>query len=152
MKIYQATHALLLLLAMTISAEAGWLSGKCKPEGCCDNVSCAPCSYVCCPEVKQEKVKKYCWEVECVPVCVPKVKCPLFSFFSKDKCDPCTDLDACGRPLSSLCADVKMVKKLKKVEYECEECVVEWKVQCVSNNCGKSCDGYGVPGSCTQIK
>ena len=152
MKIIQSLAVMCVLLSYTSSVEAGFFNGKAKPAGCCDNARCEPCSYTCCPEVKTVKVKKYCWEVECKPVCIPKVNCPLFSFFRKDNCDPCTELDACGRPLSSLCAEVRTVKKLKKVDYECEKCVVEWKVQCTTPGCGKCCDGFGVPGSCCQVK
>ncbi len=152
MKLIQSAMLMSLLLALSTSVEAGIFSGKCKPAGCCDNVDCSPCSYTCCPTVKTEKVKKHCWETECKPVCIPKVQCPLFNFFRKDKCDPCTEVDACGRPLSSLCAEVRMVKKLKKVEYECEKCVVEWNVRCVSPGCGKCCDTIGAPGGCCKIE
>lgn len=141
-----------LLLVMASEIEAGLFPGKCKPPGCCDHVECGPCGYACCPEAKTEKVKKHCWETECEAICVPRVQCPLFNFFRKDKCDPCTELDASGRPLSSLGSDVRMVKKLKKVEYECEKCVVEWKVQKVSPGCAKCGAGTGAPGDCCKIK
>lgn len=141
-----------LMLCAVSQVEAGLFSGKCKPAGSCDSVQCDSCRYVCCPEVKTEKVKKHCWETECKPVCIPKVRCPLFDFFRKDKCDPCTALDANGRSLSGACAEVRMVKKLKKVEYECEKCVVEWNVRLVSNGCSKGCTFDSQPGSCCRIE
>lgn len=142
--------AMLFCLASDVQADI--FRGKLKPAGCCETANCAPCSYACCPEVKTEKVKKHYWETECKPVCIPKVHCPLLDFFRKDKKDPCTSQDACGRPLNSLCAEVRMVKKLKKVEYECEKCVVEWNVRCVSTGCAKACDSYGNPAGCCQTK
>ncbi len=152
MKLIQSILLFSLFVSLSTSAQAGLFPVKCKPAGCYDNVECAPCSYTCCPEVKTEKVKKHCWEVECEPVCIPEVQCPLFNFFRKNKCEPCSDVDVFGRPLNSLRAKVRVVKKLKKVEYECEKCVIEWNVQCLSAGSRKSRDTTGVESGCCQIR
>ena len=143
---------LLMMIALSSTSEAGFFRGKCKPTGSCDSVSCAPCNYTCCPEVKTVKVKKHYWETECEPICIPKVQCPLFRFFRKSNCDSCTDAPFNGCSLRGRCAEVRVVKKLKKVSYETEKCVVQWNVRCVSSGAGKSCGSCGATGSCCQIK
>ncbi len=152
MRLFKYLPLLSLLIALSSTSEAGIFGGKCKPTGSCDTVACAPCHYTCCPELKTVKVKKHCWETECEPVCIPRVQCPLFNFFRKTDCDPCTEILFNGRSLNGRCADVRVVKKLKKVSYECEKCVVEWNVRCVSSRAKKSCDGISVSGSCCQMR
>ncbi|TWT59011.1 hypothetical protein KOR42_23990 [Thalassoglobus neptunius] len=143
--------ALALIVSASSQATAGNFLGACKPTGCCETVNCPPCQLVCCPETKAEKVKKHCWEIECEPICVPRVRCPLFDFFRKDQCDQCDAMSANGGSYCNRCADVKMVRKLKKVEYECEKCVVEWKVHRVPVSAGKCCDGAPPALGCTQL-
>ena len=153
MKLFYLTTMFAVMATLSSAAEAGWLTGKCKPDGCCDGATCAPCQSTCCPTVKNVKVKNHCWETECKQICVPRVQCPsIFSFFCKDNCDPCAAGIFKGKSLAGRCADVKCVKALKKVEYECDDCVVEWKVQCASPGCGKCCDGYGIQDGCCVIK
>jgi len=158
MKMNMIVPAMALMLLVMNSAEAGWLRGGCKPAGCCETVACAPCKMVCCPEVKMKKFDKHCWKVECEQICVPRVKCPLFSCFQKKDCgDHCDRGNLFGRCFSGLCADVKTVRKLKKETYECEKCVVEWSVRPID---GDSCDSgclkpnyrCAAPNGCAQIR
>jgi hypothetical protein len=120
-----------------------------KPA-CAEDCCVEPCSLVCCAEVKTVKEKKHCWEVECEPVCIPKVRCPLFSFFTGHKADSCT---GCGTEgcvddcCDAQCGKVRMVRKLKKKEYECEKQVVEWTVRSANPGCGKCGEGCA-PASC----
>lgn len=114
--------------APTTTCDAATLNGcpQCTPA----NGTCCPDHYTCCPEVKSEKVKKSCWQTECEPVCIPPVRCPLFDCFRQDHCDPCAGPLFGGRFLSGSCGKIRVVNKLKKVDYECEKCAVEWHARC----------------------
>jgi len=137
-----------LLLAGTATAGQIQQAGFQKPS-CGEDCCVEPCCMVCHAEIKTVKEKKHCWEVECEPVCIPKVRCPLFDFFrgssSCDGCgsEGCNDLNCCD-----LCGDVRMVRKLVKKEYECEKQVVEWSVRCVSPGCGKCGEGCAPAEGC----
>ena len=153
-------HALLTIALLTVTpklASAECVPGACKPANCCQDATCSPCTLVCQPEVRMEMVKKSGWEVECEYICVPKVHCPLFRFFGKrDDCETCVSgngNNCFGRPR---CAKVKQVKKLKQVNYECQECVVEWNLRCVSAGCSHTgclkCRSCGpTPGACAAL-
>jgi hypothetical protein len=80
------------------------------------NCCCPECGAVkvCEPTPTVIKEKKYKWECECVDICIPGVKCPWA---------PCCEPPPCGK--------VKTVKKLKKIEYECEKCGYKWNVTTV---------------------
>jgi len=140
---------------LTRSANAADVCGGCKAtEGC--QSCCEGCRLVCSPECKTVKEKKHGWDVECEPVCIPKVKCPLFNFFgfgsSKSAgCENCGDKSCngnCdGRCQQVACGRIRTVHKLKKVEYETEKTVVEWKVKRCAIDCGK-CGGGCAPLGC----
>ena len=100
----------LLTLAATITFVAPGQAGHgCDgADGCGCHVQCPSCHHYCKLSVDKEKVKNYCWEVECKPVCVPRVHFPW----------------ECGCPPK--CAKVIHVNVLKKKEYECEECKYTW--------------------------
>lgn len=90
-----------LLLALGLSVIlAGTASAKPEYDYCekeCKDCSCYTC------EVKGECVdkKKPCAEIECKPICIPKIRFPW------DKC--CTPA----------CHEVIMVKSLKMTEKDC---------------------------------
>ncbi len=146
---------IVVLLLFTVQTSDAGCFGSCKPQGYC-NSACSPCQLVCCAEVKTEKVKKHCWEVECEHICVPRVQCPLLNCLTGNTCeDPCSSRNLLGKCIGKLCGDVKCVRKLKKKEYECEKCVVEWSVKCASGcgsctGCQKPCCGP-TPLGCCQV-
>lgn len=76
------TVAALLLAAVSTAARA---------DDCCGQITCPHCHHVCKLEVEKEKVKKYCWNVECKPICIPKITFPWQSC-----CEPkCTSSNMC---------------------------------------------------------
>jgi hypothetical protein len=93
----------------------------------CQEVRCPSCDHVCKLSVEKTQQKKHCWEVECQPICIPRVTFPW------QKC--------CRTPK---CAKLKYVRSLKKVEYECSVCKYEWTAEPVTcrGACGNgsSCD------------
>ena len=93
-------------LSWTPQLQAG--HGCAGSDGCGCHVECPQCHHYCKLSVDKEKVKNYCWEVECKPICVPRVHFPW----------------ECGCPPK--CAKVIHVNVLKKKEYECEACKYTW--------------------------
>jgi hypothetical protein len=119
------TVAGLLALANPARADHGCCNGA---AGCGCHVQCPQCHHYCKLSVDKEKVENYCWEVECKPVCVPRVHFPW----------------ECGCPPK--CARVIHVNVLKKHTYECEKCAYSWSpepAECCGNGCGAGgcCDG-----------
>lgn len=103
--------------------QNGCPTGGCKAGGCkggCSGckahagepIQCPNCASFCKVEVETVKEKKTCWEVECKPICIPKVTLPW------QKC--CTPK----------CAKMKYVRVLKKEEYECEHCQYKFTPVC----------------------
>lgn len=147
--------AVLTVIPLISAHSAAADGGGCeKPVGCCQNC-CEPCMLVCCPETKIVKEKKHAWDLECEHVCIPKVHCPLFNLFGccsklSTCCQNCGDSACSGNCCSGQqgsCGKIRTVRKLKKVEFEVEKCVVEWKVRKSAWNAGKCCDGCP-PQSC----
>ncbi len=87
--------------------------------GCHCHVQCPQCQAYCKVSVEKEKVKHYCWEVECETICIPRVHFPW----------------ECACPPK--CARVKTVRVLKKEEYECEECKYKWTPVTTGCGCGQ---------------
>lgn len=158
-------RSIILLVAMallplnpflSLRATAGDGSGCAKATNCCQNC-CEGCILVCSPECRTVKEKKHGWEVECEHVCIPKVRCPLFNLFgcgsgSSVCCQNCGD-NSCqgncdGSCQQASCGKIRTVRKLKKVEYEVEKCVVEWKVKQCAWDSGKCCNGCPPPQTC----
>lgn len=78
------------------------------------------------PEIK--KVEKYCWEVECREICIPKVRFPWQKF----------QPPACGR--------VRVVKTYKKQTREVEEPGYKWEIEaraCLA--CSPACEHPAAP-------
>lgn len=74
---------------------------------------CPDCGRSVCRLVREPVAdEKYCYQVECKQLCIPKIRWPWQS---------CCDAPQCGR--------VKTVKVLKRVEYECEACGYRWELQ-----------------------
>jgi hypothetical protein len=92
------------LSAVMSAASGGSIQGKHCPQ--CDHSVCHAV-----PETTKQE--KHCWQVECKEICIPAIKWPW---------SPCCEPPRCGK--------VKMVKVLKKVEYECERCGYRWEIQC----------------------
>lgn len=103
--------ALWLLLFLCVSTLGGMPSlkagGHLRGGACCPD-----CGHkICQPEPITTKEKKHCWEIECKDICIPAIKWWW---------EPCCTPPKCGQ--------VKTIKVLKKVEYECEKCGYKWKV------------------------
>ncbi len=121
-----------LLRAMTGAALVVVLTNYAWAGGgsCCNGCDCEDCGPVVCPncycELKHEveKEKKYCWNIECKAICIPKVKFPWE--------------DCCAPPK---CAKMKYVNVLKKKEYECEVCKYKWEAVC------DKCECHGKPAA-----
>lgn len=103
------------LIALTILVGSLGLNSR-LPAGESE-VCCPQCHYVCKFSVEKEKVKKYCWQTECKPICIPKVTFPW-----QNCCAP-------------KCARVKHVSVLKKHEYECEKCKYKFTPECLGCGC-----------------
>lgn len=124
---------LMLASAQFVSAQSfniGCADSGCASQGaCCNEPTCCPnCHATCVFEAKMVKVDKSCYEVECKPICVPRVRFPW-----QKCCEP-------------VCADIKYVKVLKVKKYECEECEYSWKVDEQPCSCG-GCESMGIPAS-----
>lgn len=106
-RLYLVLAVLIALSTAFSGAVAGIIQGKHCPN--CHHSVCHPV-----PEMTKEK--QHCWKVECKEICIPAIKWPW---------SPCCEPPRCGK--------VKMVKVLKKVEYECERCGYKWEIS--SPNC-----------------
>lgn len=151
---------------LTLAAAPAVADGGAGKPYACGETCCGTCqpTYLCCrAEPKTVKVRKHCYEVECEYVCIPSVSLPICLLFGRNNCretngcdSTCTGRrnDGCEsgsqrrgglglpRRLCSIFTDcrIRKVRKLKKKEYEVEDCVCEWSVVCVQpTGCGKSC-------------
>ncbi len=127
-------HLLTLAAMITFVAQtqAGH-HGCAGADGCGCHVQCPSCHHYCKLSVDKEKVENYCWEVECKPVCVPRVHFPW----------------ECGCPPK--CAKVIHVNVLKKKTYECEKCSYSWSpepAECCAGGCGAGCCDGACGGGC----
>ena len=158
-----------LAFVLTLGTRSGQADvGTCKPDGCGDTCisSCQPTNLSCQNTVKIKKVKKHCYNVECSYICIPPVRLPPcpFPFFRSsnnsgrdgtcNECgvEGCQDSPRChaesgilGSLFSKLTGcRIRQVRKMKKQEYEVEECVWEWSVACTQDSgggkgCGEQC-------------
>jgi hypothetical protein len=140
--------AILTLVSSTTCAGQIQTAGFQKPA-CAEECCVEPCGMVCCATVKTVSEKKHCFEVECVPVCIPKVHCPLFRFFASNNPSGCGEEDCDGGCCDGLCGEVRVVHKLKKTSYECEKQVVVWSVRRIDAGCAKCSEGCAPAGGCT---
>lgn len=118
-------HTVLLisvaLASMSYAQAESCLKGTCD-HGCCE-AECPCCQYFCkhvCKLTKEtEDEKKHCWNVQCKPICIPKIRFPW---------------EKCCQPKG---ATLKYVHVLKKHEYKCPSCKYVWTPVCKECN---SCD------------
>lgn len=102
---------LLLVHAAAGLLAAGGIQGRGCPE-----CGCAVCRSV----EALVKEKKHRWEVETRQICIPAVRWPW---------------EKCCEPR---CGQVKTIKVLKRVDYECTKCGYKWEIQAVDGcPCGK---------------
>ena len=108
-----------LLLAITTRTWAGHGCGQ--SDDCCCQVECPQCHHVCKVSVDKVKEEDYCWEVDCKPICIPRVHFPW----------------ECACPPK--CAKIKYVNVLTKKTQECEVCKYTWTP--TETCCGGGCEG-----------
>ena len=158
-----AVVTVLLLTVVSAECNAGLFDGcGCqKPDNCINHGCSEPCMLICCPEYKTVKEKTYCWEVDCEHVCVPQVKCPSLLTLLGLKKSSCLSCDSCGQSgcngecgngsgckSGPLCAKIRTVRRLRKVETEVEKQVVEWTVKTCAMDYGKCCTGCAPNHGC----
>jgi hypothetical protein len=122
----------MLLAALLLSAACGTglpasaeESDPPKHQPCCPP-HCPNCKAYCTFEWEKASEAKHCWCVAHKAICIPKITFPW-----EDCCEP-------------KCARVKWVKRLKKLEYECEHCKCKWTaVEVPRDDCMGS-----YPGDC----
>lgn len=116
----------------------------------CDTCTrvCTSCGEkVCCTYAKPDKEEKYCWEVECKEICIPAFRWPWEIWAAKNACiagGSCDGVNCDGANCNSCngacgpikCGKVIVVRKLKKVTYECDTCQYEHRIECRDPNCG----------------
>lgn len=90
---------------------------------------CPQCNTCCELKVEKEDEDRYCWDVECEEICIPRVVFP----WQKSRCNPCVHNGA----------DVKTVRVLKKRDYTCPVCTYTWtpkeRVCQTRTSCGPAC-------------
>ncbi len=101
-----------------------------ETRGTCHEVTCPCCHHVCKLSSEIVKEKNYCWNVECKPICIPRVRFPW-----EKNCKP-------------KCAKIKYVNVLEKREYECENCTYKWTPVCADCGCDGSWNGWRGRGDC----
>lgn len=120
-------HALLgvAITATMLSASLPLVSAGDNLQAGCSHFQCPSCNHTCHVTIEPDVKDKYCWNVECKPVCIPSIRFPWQS---------CCEAPKCGK--------VIMVRKLKIHEYECPTCKCKWNVNeicppCGCNSCGQ---------------
>jgi hypothetical protein len=165
MKTFLMTMALCGALApalLTLAEEYGCGCQDCRASCGHRCPACPKCSHkICTSCVEKTKEEHHCFNVECKEICVPKITLPCWTdaipfFKCKDKScgcgDNCPTKECCDAPR---CGYVKVVKVLKKHEYECDSCGYKWTISepctaCPSGACqsgGYSAGGYA-PAPC----
>jgi hypothetical protein len=96
----------------------------CDSNACCDD-DCSECTLT----VECGKKAKECFDVECKTICIPPVR---FPWQKKPGCDSCGGGCADSRCLIGCCASgcvakSKVVRVVKKFEYECPALKYIWK-------------------------
>lgn len=112
------------LLVLAAASGSSLLAG----DRCCDGVEtvcCPACDYVCRFSCEKVTETNHCYNVECKPICIPRVTFPW---------QKCCEAD-CG---PARCAKVKVVNTLVKKEYECTRCQHKWTP--VRKGCCNGCN------------
>ncbi|MBW3539513.1 MAG: hypothetical protein KY476_04520 [Planctomycetes bacterium] len=122
-------------------------------SACGDCAGCPPCAAkICRPEVKTEKLKKTCYNVECKPICVPDITFPWEKPQVECGCAGCVGGEGACEGWQPRCGRVKYVKVFEKDSIEIgETCVCEWKIEDAPAACN-CCElpGPPVPGTLEQ--
>lgn len=153
----------LAVAALTMLTQAAFAGDCCCP-------SCG--EKVCLVEVKEKKVKKHCYKVECKEICIPKITFCWPWQKNKAGCGGCGGAECagctagcadgsctdpgcrdgnCGAGRSggaARCGKVKTVRVLKKVDYECKKCGYEWKIYNVGCGVAGCASGDCASGDC----
>lgn len=107
-----------MLFAAAATTMAGDQHGHGPTNGAHGNQVCCPaCNYVCEFSATKTKEEKHCYEVDCKPICIPRVTFPWEKGHGQGKCGDCSP---------ARCAQVKVVKVLEKHTYECSRCKCKW--------------------------
>jgi hypothetical protein len=127
----------IVYLAFALASIAAPFAGaddRCGAPCNCE-IRCPRCR-CCVPEVEVVKLKKECFEVECVPICIPRI---TFPWERIKRCkSSCGEL--CCQPPK--CAHVRNVRVLVVKEYECHECAYSWTPVCCDHpGCGHTAGG-----------
>ncbi len=133
------TFAVLALLAGTPVLAGEHDHGKSNGKGH-GRIWCPHCGEACYPTVTKGKETKVCFETECKPICIPKVRFPWEKdcgkgakggkdihgsgkcAHGKHGCARCPEVN-CVTPK---CGRTKYVNVLLKHEYECTVCKYSW--------------------------
>ena len=115
------------LLAITLLvATTGVASAK-----HCD--ACPDCNQkVCTATPKETTIDRHCYEVECKEICIPTPRFPWGK--TKKRCQG----PRCGR--------TRMIRVMKKVNFECKSCGCTWEITSVSG-CDSADDGCDSPAA-----
>lgn len=125
--------AAVAMLAVAATAYAGddsdCKSGHLGPKTHCGRfVHCPHCNHTCSLSIGKDKETKHCFDVECKPICIPRVTFP----WQRSACCDQGGKGSCGDCGKSGCggghngAKTKSVRVLKKYEYECPKCKYTW--------------------------
>ncbi len=99
------------MITILSAALFGCAAGASVTDEACSPMNCLPCQKnTCCPEAEIKKQTKHCWDVQCKEICIPAIRLPWSKRGQR----------RCGR--------VRMVKVLKKVEYEVETITDHWRI------------------------
>jgi hypothetical protein len=154
------------LLILTIGCGVGVSPKLSEATICCPRCSCSCCKL----KVDEGEHEKYCWEIECKEICVPRVVFPwqnpglcrsegCHAGRRAGGCDGCEGCSSCagggcgGRCVKHNGAFVVKVKIPKKHKYKCPKCEYEWEAVrkgrcCRGSGCG--CPDGRCDGSCCQ--
>ena len=119
---------LIAAVGIAVAARPGSSVPKSCDSACQQEVSCPCCS--CKLNIEEVEVKKHCYRVETVQICIPEVRLPflLFGRCCDQGCDSCTAQgcdqgNGCGTCCGARC---KTVRVLVKEEYKCKDCKCVW--------------------------
>ena len=119
------TIASILMLATLVRAgdnEDGKPGHAGKSGHGCRTVKCPQCCHDCVFSAEKSKKTDSCYEVECKPICIPRVVFP----WQKGCCSCGKDGGKDGCCAVHNGAKKRSVRVLKKYEYECSHCKYQW--------------------------
>ena len=145
--------AVLALPAYCVSAK-GIFPVHSGNSGCCSTKTlvCPQCH--CEVTTEEGKVTKYCYEIECEQICIPKIRIPWHLLGQKIWCKSQCDTGGCETTGCSPppCGKVRTIRVLKKKEYECKVCKCKWTPVCNECSCGDGCCEAGCPDAAPSVE